>query len=399
MLILADDYLRDYVGHSLEYARSLHEACRERGCGFVALGRRDLDPRLGDVLPLVPTFRHAGNATVFRIPGLRQVMDTLFINACFHRDLGRALASLAPTGATLFLPNATHRQMLGAALLLARTPARAVAQTVLLFRYAARDHSRRDAWKPSAGLARLGFRLLEWAARRRKVRIVTDSESLAREYRALTRLPVEVVPIPHTPLEVPADAPPLPSPPPVRFAMLGEARDNKGFPLLVDAIEALGPRLAAGAIALTVQCHIREGAREAASLAARERLERMSLPNLRLIDAPIDTAAYHGLLFASHAILVPYRRADYASQTSGIFTEAVAAGKPVVVTGETWMAEEALRLRCGATFRDGDAGDLARAIVEVAEDHPALEASTRRARETWLGFHNAANLCRALLEG
>ena len=83
---------------------------------------------------------------------------------------------------------------------------------------------------------------------------------------------------------------------------------------------------------------------------------------------------------------------------SGPFVEALALGKPVVVTEDTWMSAQLARFGAGLTVRDRDPEDLARAICAARDgyEHLAEQASARQ--ESWIAYHNPDNFVKELLK-
>jgi len=393
---VVDNAFVDLTGHNFEYCRSVCWAARSRGLDAEVLVHRQASPDVLRGLPARPVFRHLAYQRFCAWPALRPILDPILANLGFLWDLSRAMRGCRTPGDLVFLPNATYRQTFAVAAWLATS--RRPRRVVTLFRYTLRRHEEGGGWQPAARLARASFRMLEAVSRRHELRLVSDSQRLAEEYAQLTCLPVHVVPIPHAASRGGVVAPPptLAQDRPARFVMLGEARDDKGFPLLVEALERLRGPLSRGDLAVTVQCHLRDGA-QSASHAARARLEAAGLPGVRLLTEPVDTATYHALLTESHAVLIPYRRGHYRSQTSGILTEALAAARPVVVTSGTWMADQTRAYGAGVCFEEGDPDDLARAILAVAEDLPSLGARALAAREDWLTRHTPEKLLEALL--
>jgi glycosyltransferase involved in cell wall biosynthesis len=82
----------------------------------------------------------------------------------------------------------------------------------------------------------------------------------------------------------------------------------------------------------------------------------------------------------------------YRSQTSGPFVEALAAGKPVVVTDNSWMADQLKKYGAGTTFEDQDSGGLADAIRRLASNYNEFRARACRAAKEWASFHNPDRL-------
>src|SRR6185436_5319363 len=76
---------------------------------------------------------------------------------------------------------------------------------------------------------------------------------------------------------------------------------------------------------------------------AADQLER--LPQIAtVVRGSLRTAEYHKLFTRASIVLLPYEPARYAFGTSGVFAEAMAAGKPTITTSNTWMTDEARRL-------------------------------------------------------
>jgi glycosyltransferase involved in cell wall biosynthesis len=82
----------------------------------------------------------------------------------------------------------------------------------------------------------------------------------------------------------------------------------------------------------------------------------------------------------------------YRSRTSGIFVEALAAGKPVIVTDDTWMSDQLQRYGAGLTFRDQDANGLAGRVRELTANYEHFRAAAERSSRQWAGIHNPERL-------
>jgi len=80
----------------------------------------------------------------------------------------------------------------------------------------------------------------------------------------------------------------------------------------------------------------------------------------------MDAASYAALLESVDVVLVPYWREIYWSRTSGIVLEAIASGKPIIVTSDTWMSDELQRWGAGIGIPNRDPRALADAIEQVA---------------------------------
>ncbi|MDH7571485.1 MAG: glycosyltransferase, partial [Armatimonadota bacterium] len=390
-LCVVDQTLKDQVGHFYEYAHCLYVVATERGHRFLCLAHRDAEAsRLGG-LPVQPVFRYTFFEQFERRSRIAPWLDPFRNNLLFYRDLKRALRGLTGPECVLFMPTLSHNELMAWGWWLMQQKTHTAPSLVLLIRgnyYYELDTGR---WNRAAMWARAGFRLLERAARGRTVRIATDSDRLAEIYRSLTRLPVEVFPIPHTRGESGghASAPDEEGPRPRRLVLLGSARSEKGFVTLVEALRLLAPDLQAGAMEVVLQCNVNG---DEPVQRAREQLESWHLPNVTLVKNALSAEEYYQLLDNSDIVLIPYRLGDYQARTSGVLAEAFAAGKAVVTTEGTWMAAQVAQGGGGVLCRDGDAADLARAMREAVHRYPELRAEVLRRQPAWVAFHNPHTL-------
>jgi glycosyltransferase involved in cell wall biosynthesis len=180
---------------------------------------------------------------------------------------------------------------------------------------------------------------------------------------------------------------------------VGDARTSKGFDLLPDLVERV---LAAQApVRFVIQC-ARPGsgddhAAPPPGLPALEALARQHPAAVTLIPEKLSVPEYGVLLHNLDVIVLPYVSNAYREATSGIFAEALALGKPVVVPEGTWMARELKATGAGLEFARGAPADLAAKVLAVVRDHDAHQAAARRGSAGWWSFHSAGTLVDMLL--
>jgi hypothetical protein len=121
-------------------------------------------------------------------------------------------------------------------------------------------------------------------------------------------------------------------------AFLGDARSEKGYHLLPNVLRAIRQTDPAGRVRLSSQVYYPAGYHEPECVAATALLEMQTRRHVTLIPGALDSTSYARQIVRSDVILVPYVRTNYISRSSGIFTEALAAGIPSVVPGGTWMS-------------------------------------------------------------
>ena len=221
-----------------------------------------------------------------------------------------------------------------------------------------------------------------------KVRFYTDTSELAADYAALAGFPFGVLPIPFRANLIP---PAAPSPGPLRVLFLGDLRDEKGFTKLPPLVRALAPR-----VRFVVPGALHTEEREPAMLAALAELEAYPAD---VVERPhrdgfVPAEDYYTLLSSADVVLCPYDATAYRARSSGVFAEAVAAGKPTIVPNDTWMASEQPP-GTGETYTD--ARGLLRALRRVCGDYPAYRAAADAASGRWGARHTPENLLASLL--
>lgn len=212
----------------------------------------------------------------------------------------------------------------------------------------------------------------------RIVKFYTDTEYLSRIYSAYNQIPFSTLPIPfrqnslHFHLAQPQRTDNL-----LKVAYLGDARLEKNFHWIPDAIEAVlhEPRLAQR-VQFTLQCNFNSEGGELYQLAAKQRLAHFPSRTVQLFDRPLDSEEYYGLLADADVVLIPYSSVDYKARSSGVFVEAMAAGKPVITTRGSWMAS---MMAPGGGAVIGRRQEFGPALVDVllTIEHASAAAQTR----------------------
>ena len=378
-IIIIDPNLKDVLGHYFEY-----DAAVARGA--VAIGRKPLvlanagvEPAIAAEIGAVGTFRQ----DIWPPPGKRSRWSTLTANLSFLVDIRRALRRrhLAPN-AVLFAHTFSTRQFLALALLPLLYFRRRSYTYLYLLRYQPQFY-----WGP---VGRLSFRLLGFLAKYRTIRFVTDSDRLRFEFECLTACPFEVLPIPHVP---PADSRPPSIEITCHFVSLGNARDEKGIFEILNAIRLLASSARQDGCRFTLQCN--DAAPDVATAIAAFRDE--NLPGCELLFNKLDSRDYHDLLSQADIVLLPYWRRIYSSRTSGVFMEALSAGKPVIVTDDTWMSDQLRHHGAGLSCPDRDPAALTQAMLRACRDLASLRQRAAVQRDAWVETHNPVALATCLV--
>jgi glycosyltransferase involved in cell wall biosynthesis len=390
-LCVAAPWLRNFEGHFYNYTHALSTGARELGLDVRVLGGTDPLPAIAQALPFTPVFRPLPSS---RPRGIGALIGPFANLRRFAEDLGRIdRPSLTPAW-LLFVETTYHNHLLAWAGWLRRFSPAAAPPVAFMLRYDYRDPDG-GGWRRTAPIMRVALRRLERLAARYEIRLVTDSDILAGEYAQLTRLPVAVLPIPHTPGHAngaPSRAPETP----LNVVAPGRSMVSKGLDVLVEAIEALASSGELPQYHFTLQDYA-AAFREPEVSELMARLRHLESPQVRIVEQPLSEREYYELLDQADIVALPFRRRIYAASTSGGFVEALAMGKPVVVTAGTWMSAQLERAGAGLTCADGSGADLARALRAARAGRGELAARAAAQRASWLAYHNPRSAVSALL--
>ncbi|MBI5381628.1 MAG: glycosyltransferase [Opitutae bacterium] len=409
-LVFIDNNLTDRIGHHFNYALSLKAECAAQGHAFVALIKRGALPDVVEELSAVDAFSFGIHEEAPDNPyppqwgTLRANYDFLLANDRFSRELATSLAVQARPGDLVFLPNATPRQILGLALLLLRSPLYRTMHYVLLLRYSvfyAIGPVAERKLTLDKGIAEkyaIALGNLPSIDPEGRIRLATDSEELAKEYANFTKLPIEVLPIPHT---LHAASPMTPAIPPknpkkCRLVYLGDAREEKGFELLPAVLRASRENPAFAATELVFQAYISSHYHQSMNQYIDE-LARHKFSHLHLLRGSLKTDDYHALLTSADIVLIPYDTHTYRARTSGSFVEAICADKPVIVPRNSWMSAQLGESGAGVTFVSGNTQDFVRAVQTVVADLPRYAAAAAALGQKFRAYHNPANFLQRLM--
>ncbi len=359
------------------------EAARLAGFAPLVLGHRALPADIARETGAVAAFTDDIWAHRKRGGRLLRWLDVGMRNRRFARELLAALpAGGLPPGSILLAHMLTHRQLAGLAAVAERLPHHVTIMPLLRYQ---------PEMVADAHSARAFSRFRRAAASGARIRFASDSARLARRLARLVGLPVEVLPIPHTPASPPA--PPPPHDRPMHCVSLGNARDEKGFAEILAAITIL--REAPGGLSglrFTLQANDLSAVL-AEPLAA---FQRDMPPEVTLLHEALEPAAYDALLGESDLVLLPYWRSIYEARTSGVLLEALAAGRPVICTAQTWMADELALHGAGIEVPERDPQALARAITAARAAWPALASRAPADRGACLARHGGAAFMAAI---
>jgi glycosyltransferase involved in cell wall biosynthesis len=384
---LVDPSLKDFIGHHYEYDRAVVEGAEDGGYEVVCLAHRDVIPDVVAQLPLRPAFMCDIWAAPEGVDRSNVAAVEQAANDQFYDDLKAATADIKLDGeAIVFGHMVTSRQLLGWARFVEEHAGENGPTVVLLLRYQPEHYM--------GPLAEKAFAMLQTAARGGKLRLSSDSSRLADQLQRLTTLPIETWPLPHT-TELGGKALRRRKKKTLRVVSLGNARDEKGILELLNSVRILEAMGQAARFEFVFQ--VNDANPDVAAPIAAFAAERH--PQTKLLTESLSTEDYFELLKSADVVALPYWRDIYVARTSGVFLEAVAAGKPVICTFDTWMSDQLALAGAGILVKDRDETDLAVALVEMADRYEELYKTAQETRGRWLELHNPNSFMRALLHG
>lgn len=120
------------------------------------------------------------------------------------------------------------------------------------------------------------------------------------------------------------------------LAYLGDAREEKGFVALAPMFDELDRAGTQCRAVMTGQIYTPTDSEDVDILVSGQKLRRRR-QGVRVVERPLSMAEYNDVLAKSDIVLIPYDHLNYGSRSSGIFIEALSAGRPVIVPGASWM--------------------------------------------------------------
>ena len=221
---------------------------------------------------------------------------------------------------------------------------------------------------------------------------------MAQAYAHLTLAPIDVFPIPLTGRQPENPRPDAPNASTgvahrVRFASLGGARDEKGIFDLIAAVIELEELGKAGRLSFVIQCNTTDPAIDSAI----DDLARRNFRSVELVRTPLSSDQYKALLANADVVVLPYTRPVYEARSSGVFVEAAGAGKPMIVTADTWMGDELYRSGAGTVCPERDPSALAQAILDLAAGYSEYQRTARAKQPACLDWHSPKALIEVLM--
>lgn len=237
--------------------------------------------------------------------------------------------------------------------------------------------------------------------------LLTDSESLTNDYQSVYRHRIVTLPIPinkyfleqpdknDTSLAEFKNRYNLSGDSGVRIGYMGDAREVKGFYLLPEMVKAVLEKT--DNVSFAFQCPKPMGGEMPRGVMEMNEIAERAKSRVTLVSERLSETDYANMFRCLDAVLIPYPSPVYREATSGIFAEAVALGKPTIVTENSWMARELEKFGGGLKIKPDDSRDLTDKTLGLLENYEQLAKKARDFSVAWRAFHNSHTLADMLI--
>jgi glycosyltransferase involved in cell wall biosynthesis len=361
----------DHTGHHFNNSVGLRDECARRGLQTRVLVHREAQPAVIRTLGAQPVFDYGPYDLASTDPLSGPIENLILQGRSFAEGLATVQTELGPEDLVL-VPSTLQNEVYGCALGLAQLPPERRPRLVLnfivenFFAPGTRDLSL------VASLYRFAARQLGRVIAAERMLLTANGGELAEWLTRVLALPVAQSPIPKVYLpEAPGHSP---EEGPPRVAILGHSRAEKGFNLVPELV-ARHPHL---------RFLIQVAPAGAESLWKDAGASVKSASNVELVHGALEPAAYHALMSRADVVLLPYDPALMSLRSSGVFAEAVAAGKVTVVPAGTWMAGHLAEGRgAGVAFDAFNADAISAALGEAVTRLAELSSRARASSPAW----------------
>jgi glycosyltransferase involved in cell wall biosynthesis len=216
-------------------------------------------------------------------------------------------------------------------------------------------------WTPWGRAGKLGRRLYRKAFAVARPMIgktlffTTENEAMAGLYRDRYGIETSILPVPFGDTE-----PAAPCSGPPTFGFFGYSKCDKGFHLLPQAIEICR----AHGLDANFTIQLQHSGWEPATVAAERALRQ--IPGVRLVEGVLSHDEYTVETGKVDVMLLPYDPVLFGLRGSGIFTQSVAAGRPVIASAGTFAGASIASGKAeGEVFSPQDSAALAAAMMRL----------------------------------
>lgn len=228
-----------------------------------------------------------------------------------------------------------------------------------------------------------------------KVRFYTDTPQLVDQYNSLSPIEFIEIPVPFRQEKLWQNLVIKKENQPLHLVYLGDARIEKGYLHLPKIVKDLwADYLVTKKLKITIQSNFNINSGEKGILSSRLILEQYPETMVKIIKNAMTTEEYYQLLMSADLLIIPYDNQSYRHRTSGVLTESLAAGKPVIVPANTWLASQIDDTR-GAIYQHPQ--EISQTIIKVINDIEKYQKKAQEFSINWCQKHSPDSLMNCLL--
>lgn len=317
------------------------------------------------------------------IPKLAYVLFLKKSRSQYFETIGAIKKNNVNKGDTLFCHMVTGFNFLAWALIARFAQSRGI-KVGVLFRYPV-------AFVPASRLdVRIALRIYEECAKSGCVSYYSDSKLLAEHYRGFLNAPVQTMPIPHLP-DFQSKVLPMGGEK-IVVAVLGNARAEKGFGDIVEAIKILAFKEGC-----KFEFHIQVNNPDEDAAPHVGNLYDVRSIEIHTYENALTEGEYASILERCQVVLAPYHAEVYEARTSGVLVEAIASAKIAIVTERTWLATELQEHGTGILVKNKSPECIAAALLHVQKNLQQLSENALVKANAYRQKHGGHNFLSCLL--
>ncbi|YAI81933.1 MAG: glycosyltransferase [cyanobacterium endosymbiont of Rhopalodia sterrenbergii] len=228
-----------------------------------------------------------------------------------------------------------------------------------------------------------------------KIQFYADTEDLVQRYNDLSNVIIYQVPIPFRQEKLKNFIKDKSLFKPINIVYLGDARPEKGYHHLPEIVNVLwADYIKPGKLKFIIQSNFNIEGESEDIRTAKLQLERYPNQKVSLIQEAMSPDDYYQLLGEADLLILPYNAESYRVRSSGVLTEALAAGKPVVVPNNSWLAKQVDLSRAGI-YKSLD--EIPKSIVLIIENLSQFTAAAEQFALGWKKKNSPDYLVNCLL--
>ncbi len=396
-VIFVDNGLIGKGEHNYSLIKLVGERLTLCGVRYRAFGMKSIDPMIIAEIGALPHFSRSFyqsesptlNELLLRLFGLArgrafdatipsECRSARVLNASYERDLAALPPDIWSSDKLIVAPAVSQNQIVGLIRTLRAKADGERLRVVCHLMFA-------PSWTPWGRNSKLGQSLYRQAFALagpmigKTLFFTTENEAIARVYRDQYGIETRILPVPFGDAEPAAPCSGRPA-----FGFFGYSKCEKGFHLLPQAIEICRARgLDAN---FTVQ--LQHSGWEPATVAAERALRQ--IPGVRLVEGVLGHEEYTVETGKIDAMMLPYDPVLFGFRGSGIFTQSVAAGRPVVASAGTFAGASIASGKAeGEVFSPQDSATLAAAIMRLCSRLADSHARAAKLAKAFAHTHSA----------